>query len=108
VAFQTAVYDQGYGIGRWRAPCEDFETSLDLYVDDFFARSTLLDINESAVARRIVEDAFDIADGQVTRLVIDFPLPSSPMAPVDTPDAGAALPEDAGAVPASEADAGGI
>ncbi len=105
VAFETVLYDQGFGLGRWRAPCADFETSVDIYVDDFVARSTLVDINGARVGRRTVEDSFVIAEGQVTRLVMDFPLASSPMPPDDTPDGGATPVTDAGAPPASDADA---
>lgn len=105
IAFDTVLYDQGFAIGRWRAPCADFERSIDLFVDDFVTRSTLIDVNESAVLRRVVEDRFVILEGQVTQVVIDFPLPGSPMPP--SPDAGAAPASDAGA-PAIEADAGAL
>jgi hypothetical protein len=107
--FQSLLADGGYIVESTSAPCERFEASLPLYTDDFRARSALVNADGFPVLRRIVEDLFVIEEGRVTRLVIDFPSPSSPF----LPDAGVLPPEsapDAGAPPGEEpppsADAG--
>jgi len=100
VAFAVELYDEGYFVGDLYVPCEDFTTSQDLYVDDYLARSTLVDEDGFAVFRRVVEDFFDITEGEVTRLVMDFPSGAAPVTP-PAPDAGAPVP-DAGE-PATDA-----
>lgn len=102
LTFEAIVVDEGFVIGDVSAPCEDFETSVELYADDFLTRSSLLDVEGVPALRRIIEDIFVIAEDKVTRLVMDFPSAAEPMDPV--PDAGVPLPEpDAG--PATTPDA---
>lgn len=101
VAFHMNVYDQGYFVGDLHLPCADFSVTEELYVDDYLGRSTLVDDRGFAVVRRVVEDFFEVAEGQVTRLAMVFPsMPAVPMAQ----DAGV-LPADSGAEPPPEADA---
>jgi hypothetical protein len=88
-AFEAQVFDQGFFVNGARAPCDEFATTLELYVDDYVSRVTLVDPDGYAVTRRVVEDYFQIEEGQVTRLSFDFPTE-----PTTDPDA------------ASEADAG--
>jgi hypothetical protein len=114
ILFESVIVDQGFVIGRVRAPCEDFEASLSLYRSDFLARSSLTDVNGFAALRRIVEDTFVIESGEVTRLVMDFPSAAVPMAPeadaggVDSADAGGVDSADTGASePAADAGADG-
>jgi hypothetical protein len=104
VTFDAVIVDEGFVIGEVRAPCTDFETSAELYTDDFLARSTLIDERGSPALRRIVEDAFEIAEDKLTRLVIDFPTAAVPMDP--EADAGAPPAPDAGPEPLPEPDAG--
>lgn len=106
VSFQAIIVDEGFVIGDVSAPCEDFETSVELYVDDFLSRASLLDADGVPALGRIIEDLFTIGDGQVTRILMDFPSAAVPMDPV--PDAGAPEPgePDAGPSEPSEPDAG--
>jgi hypothetical protein len=109
-AFEIQVFDEGYFVNGAQAPCDAFETSVELYVDDYVSRVTLVDVDGYAVTRRVVEDYFLIEEGQVTRLAVDFPTG----APGAEPDAGVVPPADAGVVvptptepdPTSGADAG--
>ncbi len=94
--FQSLIVDGGFVVDDIRVPCEDFEASLRLYTDDFRARSALVNVDGYPALRRIVDDLFVIGEGQVTRLVIDFPSPPVPSSP------------DAGAPPVPAPDAGGI
>jgi hypothetical protein len=110
-AFEVQVFDQGWFVTGAQAPCDEFETTLELYVDDYVSRVTLVDAEGYAVTRRVVEDYFEIEEGQVTRLSVDFPNASSmPMVP--EADAGVIPPADAGVTepsptePTGEADAG--
>lgn len=95
VTFEAVVIDEGFLIGDVVVPCEDFEARVDLYVDDFLTRCSLLDERGVPALGRIIEDLFVIAEGKETRLVMDFPSAPVPMDPV--PDAGAPPPADAGA-----------
>ena len=98
VAFHMNLYDEGYFIGDIHVPCADFATTQELYSDDYLGRSTLVDENGFAIVRRVVEDFFEIAEGQVTRLPMDFPgTPAVPMEP-GSQDAGVP-PADSGAEP---------
>lgn len=97
VAFQMALYDEGYFVGDVEAPCADFGATQELYVDDYLARSTLLDEDGFYVLRRVFEDFFEVAEDQVTLLEMDFPdMAAAPMEPGTATDAGA----DAGGEPA--------
>jgi hypothetical protein len=119
VAFQTDLYDQGYFVGDLEVPCADFSVTQELYVDDYLARSTLLDEDGFYVVRRVVEDFFEVGEDQVTLLEMDFPnMAAAPMNPSAGADAGVSPadaggepepgePPDAGPAPASDAgDAG--
>jgi hypothetical protein len=104
VSFESVIVDHGFVIDGERVPCEDFELSVPIYAGDFLSRSALTDVNRVPALRRIVEDTFDIQDGKVTTLVIDFPSPPLPMDP--EPDAGAPALADAGEPPSDGVDAG--
>jgi hypothetical protein len=84
-------------------PCEDFEATFELYVDDFLARSSLLDERKVPAVGRIIEDLFVIEEARVTHLVMDFPSAAVPTDPV--PDAGAPVPASGDAGPGVEPDA---
>ena len=108
VTFEAIIVDEGFIIGGVSAPCEDFEARVDLYEDDFLARSSLLDASGRPALGRIFEDLFVIGEGQETRLVMDFPSQPVPMDPVpdaglppSTPDAGEAATPDAATPDAS-------
>ena len=105
VSFEAIIVDEGFVIGDVSAPCEDFETSVELYVDDFLSRASLLDADGVPALGRIIEDLFTIGDGQVTRILMDFPSAAVPMDPM--PDAGPPEPSepDAGPSEPSEPDA---
>lgn len=109
-AFEIQVFDQGFFVTGAQAPCDEFETTVELYVDDYVSRVTLVDAEGYAVTRRVVEDYFLIEEGQVTRLAVDFPTGSA--GPGPDGDAGVVPPADAGITepaptdPTSEADAG--
>lgn len=94
-AFEALIFDQGFFVTGAQAPCDELETTLELYVDDYVSRVTLVDLEGYAVTRRVVEDYFQIEEAQVTRLSIDFPTGT-----IMSPQA------DAGADPVGEADAG--
>jgi hypothetical protein len=103
--FQALIADGGYIVESIAVPCEDFEATLPLFVDDFRSRSSLVSVDGYPVLGRIVEDLFVIERGKVTRLVIDFPsrpIPVSQDAGVPGLDAGGLLPgaTDAGALDA--------
>jgi hypothetical protein len=104
VAFQMALYDEGYFVGDLEVPCADFSVTQELYVDDYLSRSTLLDEDGFYVVRRVIEDFFEVAEGQVTRLEIDFPdMAAGPM----EPDAGMPAADAGGEpVPGEPPDAG--
>jgi len=101
--FDAIVIDEGFLIRDLSVPCEDFEASVDLYVDDFLARSSLLDERHTPALGRIIEDLFLIEEGRVTHLVMDFPLLAVPMDPV--PDGGGPLPGVGDAGPTALPDA---
>lgn len=109
-AFEIQVFDQGFFVTGAQAPCDEFETTVELYVDDYVSRVTLVDAEGYAVTRRVVEDYFLIEEGLVTRLAVDFPTGSA--GPRPDGDAGGVPPADAGITepaptdPTSEADAG--
>lgn len=109
-AFEVQVFDQGWFVTGAQAPCEEFETTLELYVDDYVSRVTLVDADGYAVTRRVVEDYFEIEEGEVTRLSVDFP--DASMLPRPEADAGVMAPADAGGIeppptePTVQADAG--
>lgn len=86
ISFDAIMVDEGFVVGDVSAPCEDFEASVDLYVDDYLARSTLLDDRRLPALGRIIEDFFVIDEGLETRLILDFPGTALPMDPA--PDAG--------------------
>jgi hypothetical protein len=86
ISFDAIIVDEGFVVRDLSVPCEDFEARVDLYADDFLARSSLLDDRSVPAVGRIVEDLFVIEEGRVTHLVIDFPAAPVPMDPV--PDAG--------------------
>jgi hypothetical protein len=90
ISFDAIIVDEGFVVRDLSVPCEDFEARVDLYVDDFLARSSLLDDRSVPAVGRIIEDLFVIEEGRVTHLVIDFPAAPVPMDPA--PDAGAPLP----------------
>lgn len=103
VTFDAIIVDEGFVIRDLSVPCEDFEASVELYVDDFLARSSLLDERQAPAVGRIIEDLFVIEEGKVTHLVMDYLGTPVPMDPV--PDAGMPVPgSDAG--PAVVPDAG--
>jgi hypothetical protein len=119
ISFESVIVDRGFVIDTVQAPCEDFEASVPLYAGDFLSRAALTDVNGFTALRRIVEDIFDIEDGKVTTLRIDFPSRAVPMNPeadagvpdtTDTPDAGLPgapdLPGQPDAGDPSQADAG--
>jgi hypothetical protein len=101
ISFDAIIVDEGFVVGDVSAPCEDFEASVDLYVDDFLARSTLLDDRRLPALGRIIDDFFLIDEGLETRLILDFPGTAVPMEPA--PDAGLpdAGPGDVGSPDAS-------
>lgn len=103
VTFDAIIVDEGWVVRDVTVPCEDFEASIDLYVDDFLARSSLLDESLVPALGRIIEDLFLIEEGRVTHLVMDFPLAAIPTDPV--PDAGTPPPgpADAGPLPTPDA-----
>jgi hypothetical protein len=101
--FDAIIVDEGWVVRDLTAPCEDFVASIELYVDDFLARSSLLDERTVPAVGRIIEDLFVIEEGLVTHLVMDFPLAAVPMEP--TPDAGAPLPGVSDAGPIATPDA---
>lgn len=96
-AFEVIVFDEGYFVTEREVPCSEFEASIELFVDDYVARSTLVDQYDFPVTRRIVEDFFLIEDGEVTRLAIDF---ASDTAGGEA-DAGVTPVPDAGPEPSS-------
>ncbi len=103
VAFQMDLYDEGYFVGDIEVPCADFSVTQELYVDDYLARSTLLDEDGFFVVRRVVEDFFDVSENQVTRLEMDFPdMAAAPM----EPDAGVPASDSGGPPAPAETDAG--
>jgi hypothetical protein len=92
-AFGVLIFDERFFVLEHEAPCADFVTRLDLFVDDYIARTTLVDTADFLVTRRVIEDYFQISEGALTRLSMDFP--SAAARPVT--DAGAAAPSpDAG------------
>jgi hypothetical protein len=108
VSFDAIIVDEGFVIRDLSVPCEDFEARVELYVDDFLARSSLLDEQQRPAVGRIIEDLFVIEEGRVTHLVMDYlgaPVPMDPVpdagAPVPGGDAGSTVPPDA-APPADE------
>jgi hypothetical protein len=90
ISFDAIIVDEGFVVRDLSVPCEDFEASVSLYVDDFLARSSLLDDRSVPAVGRIVEDLFVIEEGRVTHLVIDFPAAPVPMDPAA--DAGVPAP----------------
>lgn len=90
ISFDAIIVDEGFVVRDLSVPCEDFEASVRLYVDDFLARSSLLDDRSVPAVGRIVEDLFVIEEGRVTHLVIDFPAAPVPMDPAA--DAGMPAP----------------
>jgi hypothetical protein len=95
-AFEVIIFDEGFFVTEREPPCTDFVTSLDLFVDDYVARTTLVDANDFLVTRRTVEDYFQINEGRVTRLAVDFPSDSAPPLTPPLTDAGVAPTADAG------------
>ena len=77
-AFEAIIFAGRLFITEREPPCTDFATSVDLFVDDYIARTTLVDVNDFLATRRVVEDYFQINDGSVTRLSVDFPSDSAP------------------------------
>jgi hypothetical protein len=115
VSFDAVIVDEGFAIGRFSFPCEFFEGRVNLYEDDFVARSALLDELGRSALGRIFEDTFAIGEGLETRLILDFPSQPVPMAsqpdagtpPSGTPDAGTGESPDPGTPPGNDtADAG--
>jgi hypothetical protein len=110
-AFEIAIFDEGFFVTEVEAPCDVFTTSLQLYVDDYVARTTLVDAFNDLATGRLVTDFFVIREGEVTRLSIDFPSRSAVAAPdagniAPAPDAGVIPPApDAGVVAPTGADA---
>jgi hypothetical protein len=100
--FQSLIADGGYIVESVAVPCERFEASLPLFIDDFRARSALVSVTGYPVMGRIVEALFVVESGHVTRLVIDFPSRSVPV----PQDAGAEPGADAGGLPPETTDAG--
>jgi hypothetical protein len=109
VLFESLVADDGFLVEDVNAPCDDFEATLPLYVDDFVARSAMTTASGTLALGRIVQDVFVIEEAKVTTLVMDFPSAAVPMEPMadagpplptvpteTTPDAGAPQPVDAG------------
>jgi hypothetical protein len=96
--FDAIIVDEGYVISELTVPCEDFAASIDLYVDDFLARSSLLDDRRFPALGRVIEDLFIIEEGRVTQLVMDFPSTPVPRDPA----------ADAGAPPPGSGDAGSV
>lgn len=103
VSFDAIIVDEGWVVRDVSVPCEDFGASVELYVDDFLARSSLLDERRVPAVGRIIEDLFVIEEARLTHLVMDFPIAPVPMDPV--PDAGAPVPDVDDAGPSVEADA---
>jgi hypothetical protein len=104
VSFDAIIVDEGFVIRSLSVPCEDFEASVELYVDDFLARSSLLAESRRPALGRIIEDLFLIDEGKETRLILDFPIAAVPMEPMDpVPDAGAPASPDAGPVVSPDA-----
>ena len=101
VSFDAIIVDEGFVIRDLSVPCEDFETSVELYVDDFLARSSLLDEDKRPAVGRIIEDLFVIEEGRVTHLVMDYLGAPVPMDPA--PDAGVPAPADGGATVSPDA-----
>lgn len=100
VTFDAIIVDEGWVIRNLTLPCEDFEARVELYVDDFLTRSSLLDETGAPALGRIIEDLFVIEEDRVTHLVIDFPAAATPMDP--TPDAGVPPPGAADGGPTEE------
>jgi len=95
-AFEVVIFDEGFFVTEVEAPCDVFQTNLELYVDDYVARTTLVDGFNDLATGRLVTDFFVIREGEVTRLSVDFPSGSA----VATPDAGNIAPApDAGVIP---------
>ncbi len=90
-AFEVLIFDERFFVLEHEAPCADFVTRLDLFVDDYIARTTLVDPRDFLVTPRVVEDYFQIEEGALTRLSIDFP--SAAAEPVTDAGAGAPLPD---------------
>jgi hypothetical protein len=90
VSFDAIIVDEGFVVRDLSVPCEDFEARVELYTDDFLARSSLLDEEQRPAVGRIIEDLFVIEEGRVTHLVMDYLGAPVPMDPV--PDAGAPVP----------------
>jgi hypothetical protein len=101
VSFDAIIVDEGFVIRDLSVPCEDFEASVELYVDDFLARSSLLDEQKRPAVGRIIEDLFVIEEGRVTHLVMDYlgaPVPMDPEPDAGVPgsgDGGPSVPPDA-------------
>lgn len=90
VSFDAIIVDEGFVVRDLSVPCEDFEARVELYTDDFLARSSLLDEEQRPAVGRIIEDLFVIEEGRVTHLVMDYQGAPVPMDPV--PDAGTPVP----------------
>jgi hypothetical protein len=101
VSFDAIIVDEGWVIRDVSFPCEDFEASIELYVDDFLARSSLLDEEKAPAVGRIIEDLFVIEEGRVTHLVTDFPTAPVPM----DPESDAGVPGSGDGGPSASPDA---
>jgi hypothetical protein len=105
-SFDAIISSHGFLVTQIDVPCADFETRLNLWVDNFIIQSTLVNAQFVSATRRSVRDLVTLSATGVTVLSVDLP---SMQSMLEGPDAGAMpVPDDPEALPdpASGADAG--
>ena len=63
----------GHDVADGEAPCENFETQIDLPEDDYHADVVLLDRGGDAATTEVPTDDFSIYAGRDTVIRVDFP-----------------------------------
>ena len=105
-AFHATLFDAGYAVERFRAPCEELSATVELFADDYVLSMTLIDEDAFRVTERIVSIRFFLDVGENERIDVDFPVSSFFSDSGDTGGQGGQAQEPA--IPGDAAGAGGV
>lgn len=72
-AFEVALLDDGFLVQEFEIPCEQFSGRVDVAVDDYVARTTLVDEQDFPVTQRIASSIFTVLEGETEAVSVDFP-----------------------------------
>lgn len=72
-ALHATLFDAGYVVEQFLAPCDELSATVELFVDDYALAMTLVDQGGFRVTERAITISFVLDAGETERIDVDFP-----------------------------------